>query len=67
LYVLTKQYLHLSFENCAFSSRYKAHLSGGTGRFANATGDMFFIGEIHFNTGNVVLRYSGAVCVSGSN
>jgi hypothetical protein len=41
---------------------YKAHLSGGTGRFANATGDTSYIGEIDFNTGHVVLRYSGAVC-----
>jgi hypothetical protein len=46
---------------------YKAHLSGGTGRFAHATGDMSFIGEIDFNTGQVVLRYSGNVCVAGTN
>jgi hypothetical protein len=48
-------------------TEYKAHLSGGTGRFANATGDTSFIGEIDFNTGNVVLRYSGTVCFAGSN
>ena len=48
-------------------TEYNTHLTGGTGRFANATGDMSFIGEIDFNTGNVVLRYSGMVCVSGSN
>lgn len=46
---------------------YKGHLSGGTGRFANATGDTSFIGEIDFNTGKVVLRYSGTVCFAGSN
>lgn len=43
--------------------QYKAHLSGGTGRFANASGDLSFIGEIDFSTGHVVLRYSGSVCV----
>jgi len=41
---------------------YKVHLSGGTGRFANASGDMTAIGEIDFNTGHAVLRYSGKVC-----
>ena len=48
-------------------TEYKAHLSGGSGRFANATGDTSFIGEIDFNTGNVVLRYSGTVCFAASN
>ena len=48
-------------------TEYTAHLSGGTGRFANATGDMSFIGEIDLNNGHVVLRYSGEVCVAGSN
>lgn len=41
---------------------YKVHLSGGTGSFAHATGDMSAIGEIDFNTGHAVLRYSGKVC-----
>jgi len=48
-------------------TEYKIHLSGGTGRFANATGDMSSIGEVDFNTGHAILRYSGKVCVSGSN
>jgi hypothetical protein len=48
-------------------TEYKAHLSGGTGRFANATGNTSYIGEIDFNTGHVVLRYSGNVCFAGSN
>jgi hypothetical protein len=48
-------------------TKYKAHLSGGTGRFANATGDTSYIGEIDFNTGHVVLRYSGTVCIGSSN
>jgi hypothetical protein len=46
---------------------YKAHLSGGTGRFANATGNTSYIGEIDFTTGHVVLRYSGTVCSKVSN
>jgi hypothetical protein len=41
---------------------YKVHLSGGTGGFANAAGDMKAIGEIDFNTGQAILRYSGQVC-----
>lgn len=43
-------------------TEYKVHLSGGTGRFANATADLFSIGEVDFNTGHAVLRYTGAVC-----
>lgn len=46
---------------------YKTHLSGGTGRFANATGDGSLIGEIDFNAGHVILRYSGTVCYGGSD
>ena len=46
---------------------YKVHLSGGTGRFANATGDMSAIGEVDFSTGHAILRYSGTVCYGGSN
>jgi hypothetical protein len=46
-------------------TNYKIHLTGGTGRFANATGDMTAIGEIDFNSGQVVLRYSGQVCHAG--
>jgi hypothetical protein len=41
---------------------YKFHLSGGTGRFANATGDLSAIGEFDFSTGHGILRYSGQVC-----
>lgn len=43
-------------------TEYKTHLSGGNGRFEKATGDMTNIGEVDFNTGQVVLRYSGTVC-----
>ena len=47
-------------------TEYSNHLSGGTGRFANATADVSYIGEIDFNTGRVVLRYSGTVCFGSS-
>jgi len=48
-------------------TEYKVHLSGGTGRFANATGNLSSIGEVDFSTGHTVLRYSGTVCYAGSN
>jgi hypothetical protein len=48
-------------------TEYKIHLSGGTGRFAKATGDLSSIGEVDFATGDTVLRYSGSVCYGGSN
>ena len=48
-------------------TEYKVHLSGGTGRFANATGNLSSIGEVDFATGHTVLRYSGTVCYGGSN
>jgi hypothetical protein len=41
--------------------------AGGTGRFANATGNLSSIGEVDFATGDTVLRYSGTVCYGGSN
>jgi hypothetical protein len=48
-------------------TEYKAHLSGGTGRYAKASGDTSYIGEIDFNTGHVVLRYSGNICSADPN
>ena len=48
-------------------TEYKVHLSGGTGRFANATGNLSSIGEVDFATGHAVLRYSGMVCYGGSD
>jgi hypothetical protein len=47
--------------------QYKVHLSGGTGRFSKASGDMSAIGELDLNTGHAVLRYSGKVCTAGSD
>lgn len=46
---------------------YKPHLSGGTGRFANATADTSAIGELDLSTGHAVLRYIGTLCTSGNN
>jgi hypothetical protein len=43
---------------------YPLHLTGGTGRFAGATGDMNAIGEVDFSKGTV-FRYSGQVCFAG--
>jgi hypothetical protein len=41
---------------------YVATVSGGTGRFANATGTIKFLGAVDFNLNHLVLRYSGQVC-----
>ena len=41
---------------------YPVHLSGGTGKFANATGDLDVIGEADLATGQLVFRYSGTIC-----
>ncbi len=40
---------------------YPLHLTGGTGRFAGATGDMNAMGEVDLVKGTV-FRYSGRVC-----
>ena len=41
---------------------YPVHLTGGTGKFAGATGDFNNIGEVDLNSGQLVLRYSGQLC-----
>jgi len=41
---------------------YVATVNGGTGRFANATGTIKFLGAVDFNQSHLVLRYSGQVC-----
>jgi hypothetical protein len=41
---------------------YPVHLSGGTGKFAQLTGDFTSIGEVDLNSGQIVLRYSGQLC-----
>jgi len=40
---------------------YPFHITGGTGKFDGATGDLDAIGEFDFNVG-VSLRYFGKVC-----
>jgi hypothetical protein len=46
---------------------YPVHLSGGTGKYAHATGDFTSIGEADLNTGHIVLRYSGQICFTGGD
>jgi len=41
---------------------YAASITGGTGRFKGAKGNIHFIGEANFNTGEIGIRYSGQVC-----
>lgn len=43
---------------------YVATISGGTGRFANATGTVKFTGTVDFNENHLVLRYAGQVCLA---
>ena len=40
---------------------YPVHVTGGTGKFAGATGDIINIGEVDLTAGTV-FRYSGQVC-----
>ncbi|MBV8072103.1 MAG: hypothetical protein JO270_19510, partial [Acidobacteriaceae bacterium] len=41
------------------------NIKGGTGRFANATGNMYFYGAVDTVRNQVVLRYEGQVCFGG--
>lgn len=45
---------------------YPLHLTGGTGRFAGATGDLNTIGEVDLVKGTV-FRYSGQVCFAAAD
>ncbi len=45
---------------------YPAHITGGTGKFAGATGDLTNIGEADLQAGTV-FRYSGQVCFAEAN
>jgi len=47
-------------------TNYKFHLSGGTGRFKDAHGDMSAIGEADFNAGHLIGRYTGRLCTVAS-
>lgn len=41
---------------------YPLHISGGTGQFEDATGDVTNIGEVDLSRNATVFRYSGQVC-----
>jgi hypothetical protein len=47
-----------------FSAVYSsgAQITGGTGRFAGASGSLAVFGALNLTLGQVVLRYSGQVC-----
>jgi hypothetical protein len=45
---------------------YPLHLTGGTGKFAGASGDMTAIGEVDLIKGTV-FRYSGQLCFAGQD
>jgi hypothetical protein len=55
----------LSQTRFAFTS-YPAHITGGTGRFAGATGDLTNIGEADLQLGTAI-RYSGQVCFADTD
>ena len=42
---------------------YPVHITGGTGRFAGATGDFNSIGVGDLGSGRTIFRYSGQVCL----
>lgn len=48
-------------------TNYQVHLSGGTGRYQNATGDLSVFGEADFNAGHLVLRFTGQICYGGQS
>jgi hypothetical protein len=41
---------------------YPLHISGGTGKFDDATGDVTSIGEVDLSKNATVFRYTGQVC-----
>jgi len=46
---------------------YPVKVTGGTGRFAGASGHLENIGELDATTGRTVFRYHGDVCYAGSS
>jgi len=46
---------------------YPVHIDGGTGRYANASGDLNSIGEVDLNSGQTVFRYSGRLCLANEH
>lgn len=45
---------------------YPVHISGGTGKYAHATGDFSNIGEVDLATGRAIFRYTGNICMNAS-
>jgi len=43
---------------------YPVHISGGTGKYTNATADMDSIGEVDLGSGQSVFRYTGKLCLA---
>jgi len=43
---------------------YPVHISGGTGKYANATADLDSIGEVDLASGQTVFRYTGKLCLA---
>jgi hypothetical protein len=41
---------------------YPIHITGGTGKFAKATGDLNSIGEVDLAAGTTGFRYTGKIC-----
>jgi hypothetical protein len=50
--------------NGLFAASYQSGLqiTGGTGRFANASGKLALLGAVDLGQGQIVFRYSGQVC-----
>jgi hypothetical protein len=46
---------------------YPVHINGGTGKYANARGELDSIGEVDLGSGQTVFRYSGTVCLVTGN
>lgn len=46
---------------------YHVHITGGTGKYANATGDLNNIGEVDLASGTTIFRYTGKVCGASPN
>jgi hypothetical protein len=46
---------------------YPVHIKGGTGKYANAKGDLNAIGEVDLSLGQTVFRYSGTLCLANGN
>lgn len=46
---------------------YRSDITGGTGKFDNATGHLDYFGIADFAAGTLVLRYKGEVCYANVN